>query len=130
MYKMFDSEKAVEKRTQGKPGKTVAAIPSAEDFYKEFKVGKLAQVVLGRMLEEGKASKEEIRFMQTADYSKQFFGLNYPLLVRANTSYDPVRYYAKPLIIDGTSYKMCSQWFETAANNDRPFLIKWIQTHK
>ena len=132
MYKMFASDS----------GNTVTAAPAqrievkriceyaTEDTYKEFKVGKLAQVVLGRLLEEGKASTEEIQSMQTADYSKQFFGLNYPLLVRLDSGYDPVRYYSKPLTIDGISYKLCSQWFETPANNDRPFLLKWIQEHQ
>ena len=63
------------------------------------------------------------------DYSKQFFGLNYPLLARTDGAYDPVRYYSKPLTIDGVTYKLCSQWFETAANNDRPYLLKWINEH-
>ena len=95
-----------------------------------YQFGKLIQVVLVRLPEEGKASAEEVCFMQTADYSKQFFGLNYPLLARVDGVYDPVRYYSKPLTIDGVSCKLCSQWFETAANNDRPYLLKWIQEHK
>jgi hypothetical protein len=133
MYKMFAAEPAnasknKKYRSAEKPQNSEKAIP--EDLYKEFKVGKLAQVVLGGMLEKGKASAEEIRFMQTADYSKQFFGLNYPLLARADGAYDPVRYYSKPLCIGGIQYKLCSQWFETPANNDRPYLLKWIREHE
>lgn len=132
MYKMFaaDSENTVTTVPAQRAEVKRTSEYAAEDSYKEFKVGKLAQVVLGRMLEEGKASPEEIQFMQTEDYSKQFFGLNYPLLVRLDRGYDSVRYYSKPLTIDGVSYKMCSQWFETPANNDRPFLLKWIQEHQ
>ena len=133
MYKMFASDSGTAAKadhTQRTAVKQASENTMAEDSYKEFKVGKLAQVVLVRLLEEGKASAEEVRFMQTADYSKQFFGLNYPLLARDDGTYDPVRYYSKPLTIDGISYKLCSQWFETAANNDRPYLLKWIQEHK
>lgn len=128
MYQMFSPASVPTPKTECiHPAKD----PDAEDdAFKEFKVGKLAQVVLGRMLEAGKATAEEVQFMQTAEYSKQLFGLNYPLLVKADEPHESVRYYAKPLLIDGVSYKMCSQWFETAANNDRPYLIKWIQNHQ
>ena len=99
-------------------------------IYKELKIGKLAGVVLRKMLETGAASEDEVRFMQQAEYSKQFFGLNYPLLVRSDSEYEKVRYYAKPLIVYGVEYMLCSQWFEVPANNDRPYLIKWIENHK
>lgn len=32
--------------------------------------------------------------------------------------------YAKEL-----NYMLCSQWAESVANNDRPYLIKWIEEH-
>ena len=132
MYKMFANEAHTASRGNSTQSKSV---PRNDDYsvtsdsYGEFKVGKLAQLVLGKMLEEGKASLEEVQFMQTANYSKQFFGLNYPLLARVDSVCDPVRYYAKPLTIYGVEYKLCSQWFETPANNDRPYLLKWIQDH-
>jgi len=100
------------------------------DVYKELKVGKLAQVVFRKMLEEGAASEDEVLAMQQAEYSKQVFDLNYPLLAKLGTEYDAVRYYVKPLTIRGVEYLMCSQWFETAANNDRPYLVRWIQAHQ
>jgi len=49
--------------------------------------------------------------------------------VSEETEFDSVRYYAKPLFIHGKQYYMCSQWFETSANNDRPYLLKWIEKH-
>lgn len=105
-------------------------LPQSTDAYKELKVGKLAQVVLRKMLEDGAAGEDEVRFMQQSAYSKQFFGLNYPLLVRADAVYEKVRYYAAPLVIRGEQYMMCSQWFETPANNDRPYLLHWIESHR
>lgn len=97
--------------------------------YKELKIGRLAQSVLGKMLEQGFADEDEVVFMQQPDYSKKVFDLQYPLLVRADSEYDKLRYYAKPLTIRGEIYMMCSQWFETSANNDRPFLVSWISEH-
>lgn len=100
------------------------------DDYQEFRVGRIANVILRRMLENGAASEDEIHFMQQPEYSKQFFGLNYPLLARADTDYDKLRYYSTPLYIKGTKYMLCSQWFEGINNNDRPYLINWINKHR
>lgn len=133
MYKMFASESTTIKpstkarQASNTPGGSVIG---TSDPYKEFKIGKLAQVVLARMLEEGKATAEEVREMQAADYSKHHFGLNYPLLVQIGEPHDAVRYYTKTLNIYGVSYKMCSQWFEIPTNNDRPYLLSWIEEHK
>jgi len=35
--------------------------------------------------------------------------------------FDKARYYSKPFTMRGKEYFLCSQWFETPANNDRPF---------
>ena len=99
------------------------------DVYKELKIGQLAQKVLGRMLSDGYATDEEIRAMQTPQYSKQTFDLQYPLLVEENSDFEHVRYYTKPILIRGKNYRMCSQWFEVPTNNDRPYLLNWIETH-
>jgi hypothetical protein len=96
---------------------------------KEMKVGKIANTVLRNLLEDGRASDGEIEKMQTDTYSKVTFHLNYPLLVKASEPFEKVRYYAKSLWINGTEYFLCSQWFETPANNDKPDLLKWIVLH-
>lgn len=134
MYKMFSNTKTTVKRTRT-TASNVKAEPLEYDYtdadvYQELKIGQLAQKVLGRMLCNGCASEEEIAAMQTAEYSKQQFDLQYPLLVKADSEYDRVRYYTKPLSIKGQTYYLCSQWFETSANNDRPYLLKWISLHK
>ena len=101
------------------------------DVYQELKIGQLAQKVLRRMLCDGCASDEEIVAMQTAEYSKQHFDLQYPLLKLATEAETPLHYYAKPIEINGTRYRMCCEWFEKkGVNNDRPYLLKWIESHK
>lgn len=99
------------------------------DTYNELKIGKLAQTVLRGILENGSITEEELQWLQTPHYSKQMFDLQYPLLAAERSSFDSVRYYAKPLNINGRRFYMCSQWFETPANNDRPYLLRWIERH-
>lgn len=132
MFKMFADNTSLHTAPQRQKSaiKTMNEGKDAlDDPYIEFKVGKLANVVLRNLLESGAATPDEVRFMQTAEYSKQYFHLNFPLLVRIDSDYESVRYYSAPLTIDGSAYKLCSQWFETNANNDRPYLLDWIIKH-
>jgi hypothetical protein len=80
-------------------------------------------------LESGKANDEEIKLMLTKDYSKSTFGIDFPLLILASEDCDSIRYYSKHLTISGVQYRLCSQWFEVQANNDRPFLLAWLGKH-
>jgi hypothetical protein len=95
------------------------------------KVGYLANVVLRQYLERGAASEEEIGLLQCADYSKERFGVQYPVLLKAHSLYDtkPLRYYANKLHIGGNVYFLCSEWYETYANNDRVLLVRWLNLH-
>lgn len=124
MYKMFSNPPTIPRRTQR------AVTQQETGDITELKIGKLVQIVFRQMLEDGAASEEEVAFMQTADYSKQFFDLQFPVLVKADGEFEPIRYYAKPLTIYGVQYYLCSQWYETTANNDRPYLLRWIENHK
>jgi hypothetical protein len=99
------------------------------DTLSELKVGKIAQTLLREALQQNKATDEEVKFMLTKDYSKNTFGIDFPLLVPASDEYDSKRYYAFPITIRGEQYRLCSQWFEVSANNDRPFLIAWLEKH-
>lgn len=132
MYKMFAGKTTshTAPKKEKSASQIVTEVQDALDVqYIEFKVGKLANVVLRKLLESGAAEPDEVRLMQTAEHSKQYFHLNYPLLVRNDTVCDSARYYSAPLTIDGVAYKLCSQWFETNANNDRPYLLEWISKH-
>lgn len=98
---------------------------------REMKVGQIAQEVLRKALEDGKASDEEIEKLQQSFYSKEIFDIQYPLLKKLNDLNEkrPARYYKKPVNIRGTYYWLCSEWYETKANNDRYKLIRWLSTH-
>ena len=64
------------------------------------------------MLCDGCASEAEITAMQTAEYSNQQFDLQDPLLRVATEAETPLHYYAKPIEINATRYRMCCEWFE------------------
>lgn len=131
MYQMFaesNGESSVRRKPAVQQKMEVFADPA--DGFDEMKVGKIANGVLRNRLEAGYATADEILLMQQKEYSKSTFGLNYPLLVEATSDFEQVRYYSRSLTIRGSEYYLCSQWFETAANNDRPFLISWLNSHR
>lgn len=97
---------------------------------KELKIGKLARIMIPKLMQDGAVSEEELEQMLTAEYSKQAFDLQYPALAKVDSEYDEVRYYTTPFKVDTAEYVLCSQWFETSANNDRPYLGKWISEHQ
>lgn len=122
MVQMFDGYKDVQAVSEG-------ALPAIDDSYAELKIGKVAQLVLRPILENGSVSDEEIQKLQDKEYSKEAFNLNFPLLVREDGEYERVRYYRDPITIGGVKYMLCSQWAENQGNNDRPYLMKWIKGH-
>lgn len=98
--------------------------------YRELKIGKLANTVLRGILQAGRIPSDELNLMQDKEYSKRVFDLQYPALVKAGDEYESSRYYSNPVVVQGERYYLCSQWFETPANNDRPYLEKWIAQHQ
>jgi hypothetical protein len=125
LIKMFGGERP----TRQRESKTMSKRVVSNDTLSELKVGKIAQTLLRDALESGKADDSEITLMLTKEYSKETFGIDYPLLVSDDGKYESIRYYTNPLAIKGTRYRLCSQWFEVSANNDRPYLIKWLVSH-
>lgn len=135
MFKMFESRsKSVSckapKRNQTKSTEALSIENVDDNLLSELKVGEIARRVFAPMLEKGAATEDEIKLMQDADYSKQIFGLNYPVLIKTNAAQKETRYYAQLLNIYGETYRLCSEWFETELNNDRPHLLKWIAKHQ
>lgn len=109
---------------------------SADDIisgYENLKVAEIARTALPPILESGRIPAEIIALMQNKEYSKENFDLQYPLLAK-KSQYNtrPVRYMAKPILnIFGEEYYLCSEWFEKpGANNDRPYLFRWIKDNK
>ena len=123
LIKMFGNERPAHGRAARQTSDRVVS----NDTLSELKVGKIAQTFLREALEGGKADEAEVSLMLTKDYSRNTFGIDFPLLVPADNECDSVRYYTKPLIIHGKQYRLCSQWFEVSANNDRPFLLAWLE---
>lgn len=126
MYRMFTRTATVP--IQQKPKTSQIQSPRNDDFA-ELKVGKIANTILRSRLEQGCATDAEILLMQDKAYSRETFGINFPLLVIAGREYDKVRYYSNSLSIRGKIYYLCSQWMESPANNDRPYLIAWLDSH-
>lgn len=97
------------------------------DDYPHLKIGKIANIHLRKLLYSRKITDELLVSLQTEEYSKVHFDLQYPLLVRQGTVFESVRYYKKPLTINGDNFFMCSQWFETVTNDDRSYLLFWMK---
>lgn len=135
MYKMFAGI-PTERRTRATTTTSRTRTASVDvdymdsDVYQELKIGQLAQKVLGPMLVDGCASDEEVAAMQTFEYSKETFDIQYPLLKLATESQTPLHYYATPILVNGQRYRLCNEWHEKGSNNDRPYLLKWIALHK
>lgn len=134
LFKMFGSYKTISRQSSNRvQTKTSVAIDLGDvddNLLSELKVGEIARKVFAPMLENGVATEDEIKWMQDVDYSKQFFGLNYPVLIKTNSVQKESRYYSQLLNIYGEKYRLCSEWFETSQNNDRPYLLKWIANHQ
>lgn len=129
MYKMFAETGRQARKTKSIPvDKEDKLEPTREDGCGELKVGQLARTVLLPLI-VAKATDEELRWMQNAEYSKDNFGLTYPLLLKTNSPKKEPRYYSELIEIRGITYRFYSEWFETEANNDRPYVEKWIEKY-
>ncbi|MBR1844522.1 MAG: hypothetical protein IJ790_02215 [Lachnospiraceae bacterium] len=98
--------------------------------YKDLKIGKLAQIMIRKIIENNNISQNEINNLLDKEYSKRVFNINYPVLVKEDGDYDKYRYYNEPINFDGKNYLLCNMWFEKPQNNSRPYLEKWIEENK
>lgn len=127
LYQMFQDRKSKEKPyTQKNSNPT--PVTSDNVAYKELKIGRLVQTVLKPLL-ISKATELEIEQMQHLEYSKENFGIQYPLLLKTTSPIHERHYYKDLFTIHGETYRLCCEWFETDANNDRPYVEKWIREH-
>ncbi len=97
--------------------------------YEHLKIGKLVQTVLKPLI-ISKATKQEISKMQELEYSKDTFGIQYPLLLKTTSSVAEKHYYSDLFTINGETYRLCCEWYEKEKNNDRPYVEKWIKEHE
>jgi hypothetical protein len=138
MYNMFSTNQSIARKQTQTKNKTIEdlgldAIEVTDiDGLSEMKIGILARRILTRMLENEEISQEEIELMQTEEYSKKIFDIQYPLLrkVPLGNGKKVQRYWAGAVKSYGEKYFVCSEWYETPANNDRPNFMKWIGLHQ
>lgn len=131
MYKMFagDTKDKVERKEGTGAVSSNKATSVSKEMYDELKIGKLVQLVLKPLIIE-KATDVEIEWMQEFEYSKNNFGIQYPLLLKTKSLSAERHYYKDLFAINGDTYRLCCEWFETEANNDRPYVEKWIREHE
>ena len=125
LIKLFGDEQRMTRRSVVR---TASNNEISNDALSELKIGKIAQTVLCEVLKKGNVADDEIALMQTSEYSKKTFDIQYPLL-KATEICPPKHYYKTPLKIRGVTYYLCCEWFEGEANNDRPYLLAWLETH-
>jgi NAD-dependent SIR2 family protein deacetylase len=105
------------------------------DRISQKKEGVIAQTVLKNILESNIVPTTELQLLQTQEYSKKTFNLNFPLLKEINYTKDldqqkkdikgRNRYYKTPIILNGKKYLLCSQWYDY----NRQYLLKWIESY-
>lgn len=144
MYKMFyntDVTKRINAKTINKKNTDITdtdevIAQSHEDIipgFETMKVAEIARTALVDILQSGKISPDVIENMQTKEYSKKSFDLQFPVLLKVSSiNQRPLRYLAKPIVhINNEDFYLCSEWFEKpGGNNDRPYLLKWIAEHR
>jgi transcription elongation GreA/GreB family factor len=70
----------------------------------------------------------ELARLQRFDYSKETFDIQYPFLRKKLVNETKIkRYWKTPVRIHGDDYFVCSEWFETTQNNDRPYYESWLR---
>lgn len=117
------------KKAVGHSGKSINDVKAIDtEKLKSMKVGVLVRNTMTVLLENGLVSEGEIEQMQNKSYCKTVFDLQFPVLRKASLSNGdrPLRYWAGAVEAFGVEYFMCSEWYETAANNDRPYYTKWL----
>jgi len=98
----------------------------------EFKIGYIVKNIFPLLIESGNLDNLLAELVD-ASYSKEQFGIYYPLLKEIEFVFDSrtekydhnkySRYYSKPISRNGKDYLLCSQWSEKL-NYDK--LISWI----
>ena len=128
MFNLFLRQQGPRSQAAGHSSKMGQKIEvSGQTDFGEMKIGAIARTLLRHSLETYAFSDEEISCLQDKNYSKDTFGLQFPLLRKTESASAPKieRYYAKPVEINGAFYFICSEWYDKS----RPMLLTWIDLH-
>lgn len=105
------------------------SVKQTESDIEKEPIGRYAERVFLMALEENRIPDEELRLLQTKEYSAQTLKLSYPAFVRADTDFDRRRYLtSRPVQLEGIEYFVCSQWMENA--KQRLYIEKWEAAHQ
>lgn len=99
----------------------------------EMKIGALVRTNIRRLTKEGKITKELAEKMETYDYSKRVFNINYPLLKKIDYNIplpgqrlvnNRPRYWSEIFKIGNEEYFVCQEWFEL----NREYFVRWLKS--
>lgn len=90
-----------------------------------LKIGQIVKNYLIPTLLSDQISTAEIQKLLDADYSKQIFDINYPLLSQERVINGHARYYVSPVLIKGVKYYVCQEWF----GRNYKKLETWLKAH-
>lgn len=90
-----------------------------------WKIGEIARKYIFSVIKEGKITDYEAQKLKEYGYSKDIFGINYPLLSKERFINGRPRYYANRVQIDDGEYYICQEWYETS----RQKLKDWLENH-
>ena len=87
-----------------------------------------------RLFADDVLNDELIKKLSDKNYSKNYFGLEYPALIDIENKYDSKRYYRDVFDFHGKKYKFCSQWYtgkkrdgKKYKNNMKKKFVLWIK---
>lgn len=94
----------------------------------QLPIGAYVRMTFNQLVADNKIGLTEVKKLQELDYSKSTFGIQYPFLKKISGSDQAKidRYWKTPVIILEHRYFICSEWFESSTNNDRPFYEEWL----
>ena len=94
-------------------------------------IGKYVRKTFSELVNNNLINRNEIKKLQRSEYSKLTFDIQFPFMAKENsTYYERVRYWKTPYHLNGEIFFVCSQWFESPANNDRPYYEDWLSKIK
>ena len=138
--KTRESQVADIEKTKGVSGEKYISVAKSKSLYdiavnvvdfKEKAVGKIVQGEFLELLQSGAVSRKVIRKLESKEYSKNMFDINYPVLIKISSMNENRkgvdhtgvnRYYAKPIYIFDDLYLLTSQWYD----KNKEKLIAWI----
>lgn len=91
-----------------------------------IKIGKFVRDTLYQLFKNNYITENEVKLMQTKEYSKNTFHIDYPLIIRSNIIDKEVnkRYWKFTVEAYGETYRICNDWYESEDHNDRVYFEK------